>query len=479
MRFGWKIFLLCMGIYVIALTITGFVVTENTYNSLLNKEVERSLEEESNLHSTLLLYLINNKRIAKEKIHLENYSKSIVDTFKADRSYLEVYDEPLNLLASNAPKAWFLPREELNIAANGQKNFMIRREEGNTYLFVSNMLQVEEEKIIISLIKDISYIDNHKSEQYLFFAKTGLTGLIVFALITLGISNMMMRPINELSITAQNIASGNYKGRVKINSRDEIGLLAKQFNIMAAEIEHRINQLKREGVRQQRFIDNLTHELRTPLTSIIGYAEFLLKTKYDQQIYQKSLGYIYSEGNRLLRLSKTLMEMILIREKELDFKEASALRLLKEIKGIMDVKAEQKNIQIIVKGEETKLLLDWDLFKVAIINLVDNALNASAHNSSVTLGIEQKKNQIIIYVEDEGKGMAVSEIAKITEPFYRIEKSRSRREGGIGLGLAICHQIVEEHEGKLQINSEIGQGTRVEIVFPARIYNSVTSQTNI
>lgn len=465
MKFGWKIFLLCMGIYIVSLTFTGIVVTENTYNSLLKKEIERSLEEEGHLHSTLALYLLNNKRLAREKIELENYSQSIVDMFKTENNYLEVFDESMNLLASNATKTWFLPREELKVALEGKKNFILRRDAGQHYLFVSDVLQIDEERIILSLIKDITHIDNHRREQYLFFTRIGVIGLVFVALITWIMSKFVMKPIKDLSLTAQNIASGNYNDRAKVTGRDEIGLLAEQFNIMASEIEHKINQLKEESQRQQRFVDNLTHELRTPLTSIIGYAEFLQKVDYDPGLFKKSLSYIQSEGKRMLKLANTLMDMILLREKAYQLQKHRILPLLAEVKDIMSVKAGEKGIQLKIQGKDMEVIIDRDLIKGVVINLVDNAINASQKGKVVILGTEEINGKQSIYVKDEGKGMEEWEIEKVKEPFYRVDKSRSREEGGIGLGLTICNQIITGHGAELAITSKVGKGTTVKINF--------------
>ncbi|AOY76576.1 sensor histidine kinase [Clostridium formicaceticum] len=479
MKFSWKIFLLCMGIYVVSLTVTGMVVTENTYKSLVKKEIERSLEEESNLHSTLALYLLNNQRIAVEKIELKNYSKSMVDMVKTDRNYLEIFDEKLNLLATNAPRAWFFSREELAIALKGQKNFVLRRDEEGLYLFVSNVLEIDEEKIILSLIKDISHVDHHRREQYLLFIRTGLIGLAFVALITWGLSKFLLKPFRQLSLTAKNIASGNYHVRVKVNRKDEVGLLAEQFNIMADKIEQKMNQLKAEGQRQQRFIDNLTHELRTPLTSIIGYAEYLLKAKYNPEVFKKSLSYIYSEGNRMSKVAKTLMDMILIRENPLQLNREKIMSLLIQVQNIMEVKAEKEGIILEVKGEDEEILLDKDLFKIVITNLVDNAINASSRGKKVTIGVEKTLEETCVFVMDEGKGMEEWETKKVIEPFYRIDKSRSRKEGGVGLGLAICYQIIEEHGARLKIESAVGVGTKMKIIFHGKCYKNFTSRSQV
>ena len=465
MKFGWKIFFLCMGIYIISLTVTGVVVTENTYNSLLKKEVARAVEEESNLHSTLLLYLRNNQRIVQEKVALRNYSRSIVDTVKNDGNYLEIYDDKLNLLATNAPRTWYYPRQELEVALQGQKNFVLRKDDEGFYLFVSNVLKLEEEKIVLSLIKNITHVENHRREQYLFFLRTGLIGLGFVAVITWLLSTLLLKPLRNLTLAAQKIASGDTTVRTNIKRKDEVGILAAQFDLMADNIEQKITQLEEEGQRQQRFIDNLTHELRTPLTSIIGYADYLQKAAYDPEVLKKGLRYIYEEGKRLLNVSKTLTNMILIREKPLRREKAAVIPLLHEVKKIMHIKAQKNEIVLEVAGQDVTLNLDKELFKVALCNLVDNAINASRKKQKVTLGVEKTADTICVYVADEGKGMDEKEIKNIVEPFYRIDKSRSRKKGGVGLGLAICHQIVTEHGAQLEIESKLGAGSKFKIIF--------------
>lgn len=464
MKFGVKIFLLCMAIYVLSLTLTGIIVTENTYNNLIKEEIERSLGEESNLHLTLNLYLLSNRQM-QNKVELRDYSKNMVDMVRADKNYLEIYDENLNLLASNAPRAWFFEREELKVALEGQKNFILRREDDKLFLFVSNILETDQDKIVLSLIKDITHVEKHRQDQYSFLFKTGLIGLAIVALFSWGSSIFLLKPFRELTSTAKSIASGNYHVRNKVRRSDEVGLLAEQFNIMADEVENKIKQLKEEGQRQQLFIDNLTHELRTPLTSIIGYADYLLKAEYDPVIFKKSLLYIHAEGKRILNISKKLMDMIVLRESSLQLKKENVLSILKEVQDIMKVKAEEKGITLEVKGEAALVKLDKDLFKMVIINLVDNAINASSPGKKVVMRVGKGEQGTNIYVEDKGKGMDGEHVKKVVEPFYRVEKSRSRKEGGTGLGLAICYQIIKKHNAGFEINSKKGTGTTVRIKF--------------
>lgn len=464
MKFGRKIFILCLAVYILSLSVTSIVVTENTYRNLLNEEIERSLEEEGNLHSTLQLYLMSTQPL-QERIALKDYSKNLVDLVSTDRNYLEIYDENLELLASNAPRAWFYEREELKVALEGHKNFIIRREDGRLYLFVSNLLEIGQEKIVLAMIREITHVEKHRWDQYLFFLKTGLVGLAVVALVTWQSSIFLLRPFQELTATAQSIASGNYHVRTKVKRKDEVGLLAEQFNLMAEEVERKIKQLEEQGQRQQLFIDNLTHELRTPLTSIIGYADFLLKAKYDPAVFHKSLLYIHAEGKRILNLAKKMMDLIFIRENPLQLKEEDVLAILVEVQHIMQVKGEEKGITIEVTGSPAQVPVDKELFKTALINLVDNAIKASSPGQKVILGVKQDNRGTEVFVADQGRGMDEEHVSKVTEPFYRVDQSRSRKEGGIGLGLALVKQIVEKHNAGFAITSKTGVGTTIQIKF--------------
>jgi signal transduction histidine kinase len=464
MKFRWKVFLLCIGVYLITLLITGVLVTENSYASSLKKEIQRSLSEEDSFHFTMSLFLLADQAKGEEKLSLEQSSQRILELLETSSIGLEIYNRELDLLASNTRGNWPFEREELKQVLNGKRNYVLKWKDKQHYLFITDLVEINEDSLIISLIKDISPIDQQRKEQYYFFLQAGLLGFGVVVVLTGILSRLIIKPIESLTETVDCIAAGSYKKRVSIPSKDEVGLLAAQFNRMAEEIETRITLLEEEGERKQRFIDNLTHELRTPLTSIIGYGDLLLKIKYEEKTFQKGLAYIYAEGNRMLKLINSLMDLILLRESLIQLKPQPLRPLLWEVKGLMALKAREKGVSIEIEGDEAERPVDKDLFKAALINLTDNSLKASKPGSLVILGIKRENNQICIYVKDQGKGMEQEEVAKVLEPFYRADKSRSRQEGGIGLGLSICQEIVQVHGGRLEIDSEPGQGTIVKII---------------
>ncbi|MCM0649701.1 HAMP domain-containing histidine kinase [Clostridium swellfunianum] len=466
MKFKLKIYLLCMVIYIITLTATSLAVTENTHSNLTNSEIKRALQEERNMKDIAAVYLIANQKLSEDKLDIQDYSKRIVDMYGSDNIIVELYNKELKRLDASKNINWSFKRDDLDKLMKDGKNYVVRKQDGISYLFINDFIKGDSGELVLSYIKDISQVELQKNEQYKLFFITGIIGLIIIAAIVEGLSRILMRPIINLSSTAEKIASGNFSERAEIKGKDEISKLGIQFNKMAEEVENKIVELQSEGERKQRFIDNLTHELRTPLTSIIGYSELLQKIKYDETTYSKGLGYVHSEGVRMLKLVNSLMDMILLRKSSLNLENVNTISLLNEIVDLMHIKARDKSAKLLVKGESLQINMDRDMIKGGLLNLVDNAIKASYTGGKIIVGCEKIDSKCRIYVQDEGKGIAEGEISKLTEAFYRVDKSRARKDGGAGLGLAFCKQIVESHGGELVIESELEKGTRVSIVLP-------------
>lgn len=463
MKFRYKILGLCILVYVISLVAVGIIVTENSYVKLLNKELERSLDEEENIYNNIRFYLYVNEKQSDERIKIVDYSQVLVDVFGDEKRGVEIFDSSKKLLASNwkvGMKSW---KGDLEAFFSMNRSYVLRRNNNKRFLYINHKMELNDESFIISYIKDITHVEELKREQRNFFIKVGFIGFIFITIVIMILSKIIIKPIEILSETALKIADADYNCRVQVNGNDEIAVLANQFNKMAEQIENKINELKIEGERKQRFIDDLTHELRTPLTSIIGYSELLMGIKYDEKRFYKGLNYINSEGKRLLKMSKVLMSIILVREDSIELKEENIIEVLSEAVEIMKIRADKKNIHINVQGEERLISVHRDTIKLVLINLIDNAIKASNFGGSITLGVESHNEKNCVYVKDQGRGMEEEDIKKVLEPFYRVHKSRSRKEGGAGLGLALCNEIIKRHNGEFKIKSKIEEGTIVKI----------------
>ncbi len=464
MNFSVKISLTYLCIYLMVITAVGITVTENSCERMKEQEVHRSVAEAENIRSNIVLYLMNSHN---NEAPITDFAESIVDLFSNTSNYLEVFDEQLTLLATNLPALYSGSREELLAANTNQRSVILRHDDlGKYYLFVSFVVEIDNQRLVISMVKEISHLDEQKQNDYIFFLEVGLIGLFIVAIVVMVTTRILMKPIKELDQAAQSIAAGNFAERVALSTNDEVGSLALQFNLMAAEVENKISELQEETHRQQRFVDNLTHELRTPLTSIIGYADLLQKMAYDEKLFAKSLGYIYNEGKRMLNLNKMLLDLTYYREGELEFELCSMKHICQEAMVLLNNRAEEKGVTLRLEGDDFVMPMAVDLMKSVLVNLLDNSLKASAAGSNITITLAYNHRNYIVAVADQGKGMRPEEVKRIKEPFYRVDKARARQDGGLGLGTALCNQIVTRHHGELIYESQLDVGTTAYLHFP-------------
>jgi signal transduction histidine kinase len=179
--------------------------------------------------------------------------------------------------------------------------------------------------------------------------------------------------------------------------------------------------------------------------------------------------YIFHEGKRLENLSLKMPELIVERKKGLNLRKTSINQVVTEALTIMKSKLSEKEIRLQVEMEKINAYVDSDLMKTVFINLLDNAIKAVEINGDVKIVLKRENDEIIINVCDNGCGIAKEDVNRITEAFYMVDKSRSRRNGGVGLGLSICHQIMELHNGQIEFESEVEKGTKVTLKWREQI----------
>lgn len=289
------------------------------------------------------------------------------------------------------------------------------------------------------------------------FGVAGLTTGILFIIL-----RHILQPLQELNETTKRLAEGNYDQRVTVRRKDEIGQLEESFNKMAEAVETSTRSLEESEKRKTLFMGNLTHELKTPMTAISGYAQTVLSTKLSRENQEAALLYIYEECGRLERLSQKMMKLLeLDQEDSLVFTDTPVSRLFEAAEKSCDVilKDKQMTLECIEHGEHFSM--DLDLMTDVLINLIDNGVKASDCGGKIVL----RAYDNIIEVQDFGQGIPAEEQEKIMEPFYMVDKSRSRKSGGAGLGLALTALIAKRHNISIQIDSKEGNGTRIILQF--------------
>ena len=312
------------------------------------------------------------------------------------------------------------------------------------------------------LVQDISeiYIDIRHQVMLAIFLYAG--GAVLAVLLIFLSTKKILAPLQSLYLAAEDIRCGRLGRRVPMQTRDEIGIVANAFNAMAAQIQQQLTELSDLSRQRGQMLGSLAHELKTPMTSIIGYTDTLLHVKIKENQQKRALTHIYQESRRLERLGSKLMNLIGSYDNEsIRLQKTDISDLFARVKALERPNLDKKQIQLHTDCHIGQLLLDSDLFESLLINLIDNAIKASSPGSAVYL--TGKENSIS--VKDEGHGIPSKDLRRVTEAFYMVDKARSRKEGGCGLGLSLCSMIARLHRAELIIDSQEGKGTTVSILF--------------
>lgn len=235
---------------------------------------------------------------------------------------------------------------------------------------------------------------------------------------------------------------------------------------------HDITKIKKLENMRTEFVASVSHELRTPITSVKGFAETLLDGSIkDRETEQQFIQIIYNESDRLHRLIVDLLDLskIELNKEILKIERIDIKGLLLSTIEVLKPSINKQKITILTELDSVYAEVDEDRIKQVIINLITNAITYTAENGKIYLRLKElEENRIKIEVEDTGIGIPKQSLSRVFERFYRVDKDRSRESGGTGLGLAIAKHIIESHEGNIQVESEVGIGTRFTIILPKK-----------
>lgn len=331
---------------------------------------------------------------------------------------------------------------------------------GRQILITGSNVNVRNERYAVYVVEDITGVYESITRMVWRFALIGGVGILLgFVLIGL-LVRRSMQPLAVLKTAAGRIAAGGYGERATVLSKDEVGALANDFNRMAEAVENHIGELIETAERQRLFIGGVTHEFKTPLTTVILNADTLQNAYMDEEERQTALSYIERQCKWLERMTQKLLKLITLKQ-DIELKPSSAPQLFERVEESMAETLRQRDTRLISECKLNTLSMDADLMQSVLINLVDNASKASAPGQAVTM----RAYDDVIEVSDNGIGIPESELARITEPFYVVDKSRSKKLGGSGLGLALVKEIVNAHGAALEIESSVGVGTTIRVRF--------------
>lgn len=367
---------------------------------------------------------------------------------------------------SGGPEKEALPSDSESLTADPPQQDIFQEEINGRHLLIlfqdQEIYSSDDPISSLGTLRILHYRDItavYQSKRLLFFqglAAALLLSVLLAALLTY-ILRRILAPFYVLRDAANVIAEGDYEKRVEHPGTDEVGEVSRSFNQMAERIEEHIRTLAEMNETQRQLIGSLAHELKTPMTGIQGYAELLQRVQLPPLKQADALHYIEEECVRLSRLStKMLLLTDLSREDTIEKKPCSLAALFAQVKEVTHFRLKEKDLRLHTDlKQDFHIDGDPDLLLSFLTNLIDNACKASPPGSLIRLTGTASG----IFVKDEGIGIPQDEISRITEPFYMVNKSRSRKQGSAGLGLSLCLQIARLHGGSLEIQSTPEKGT--------------------
>lgn len=300
--------------------------------------------------------------------------------------------------------------------------------------------------------------------QYGFITSVGLLFVIYF------VSRAYLKSrFEQIYQLTDAIASKNFEEHPELLrlDRDELDRLIKQILVTSAKIELEIQRLNRLENYRKEFIGDISHELKTPIFAVQGFLETLLDGALkDPRVNRQFLTKALNNLNRLTVLTQDLMAISKLETGELrsELQKFPLRTVINEVAESLQPTAEEDNIRLTVApfDKNIKVIADRNQFKQVMVNLIENAIKYNHQGGSVDVGIKpyaSNPSKLVIYVRDSGLGISAEDIPRVTERFFRIDKSRSREKGGTGLGLSIVKHIIEAHGEKLFIESVVNEGT--------------------
>ncbi len=337
---------------------------------------------------------------------------------------------------------------------------------------VSGVLQT----IILNGLSDLSWT---RSIIY-----SSLFTLIIISLSYLTLKLLHQRRTTTLSQILENMGNKEFRNYnyLEISNRDELDGLIQQTIQTNHSVADQIEQMSETEDYRKDFIGDISHELKTPIFAIQGFIETLLDGAIDDEnVNRRFLQKTMRHVNRLIYLTQDLMEISRLESGELEanFQSIYLRELIMDVVESLQHNAEQEGITLETDPIESGLTVYADRHQVrrALTNLIDNAIKYNRENGKVIVGVtpygqDKRHKRVLVYVEDTGIGIDEKQIERVTERFFRVDKSRSRQKGGTGLGLAIVKHIMEGHGEELFIESTPGEGstfsfTLTEVHYPA------------
>lgn len=464
MKFKHKLVLCMVVLLGLSFGLGGTMLIHRSFKTSLSSTIDSDLQNYESIQSTLLIAVDTNS--VSSYIDMSNIINQLSAQGNSNRKNIILRNSDMEVVSIMNSSFTY---KEMKPSDKNTCNSIIWRENNNYYLQLCSSMDINTENLDISqmdIVYDITSVYAARAQEQNTFRLLLIAIFVVGSITSMIAASLLTKPLEKLSLLAQHISHGDYSARLHIHSGDEIEALANDFNNMADTIEDNISELHFSMEKQEQFMGSFAHELKTPMTSIIGYADLLRSQNMSEDETNEAANYIFSEGKRLESLSLKLLDLLVVKNQETILTPTDPALAIRNVINVMKPELAKEHITLKSSCRKGCCMMDIDLFQSLIINIIDNARKAIDDNGLIHVAGTVRDDNYVIIIKDNGRGMPPEEITRISEAFYRIDKSRSRAQGGAGLGLAICSKIAEIHQAKIKYKSAVGRGTVVTITLP-------------
>lgn len=464
MKFKHKLVLCMVVLLGLSFGLGGTILIHRSFKTSLSSTIDSDLLNYESIQSTLLIAVDTNS--VSSYIDMSNIINQLSAQGNSNRKNIILRNSDMEVVSIMNSSFTY---KEMKPSDENTCNSIIWRENNNYYLQLCSSMDINTENLDISqmdIVYDITSVYAARAQEQNTFRLLLIAIFVVGSITSMIAASLLTKPLEKLSSLAQHISHGDYSARLHIHSGDEIEALANDFNNMADTIEDNISELHFSMEKQEQFMGSFAHELKTPMTSIIGYADLLRSQNMSEDETNEAANYIFSEGKRLESLSLKLLDLLVVKNQETILTPTDPALAVRNVINVMKPELAKEHITLKSNCRKGCCMMDIDLFQSLIINIIDNARKAIDDNGLIHVAGTVRDDNYVIIIKDNGRGMPPEEITRISEAFYRIDKSRSRAQGGAGLGLAICSKIAEIHQAKIKYKSAVGRGTVVTITLP-------------
>lgn len=460
MKLFVKIFLCSVATLSLFLSLSAYVLISSSFESFMDREIDQAKNQYTYIKYNIQSKLLMNKS-QKQSVR-DKYDLSILDAsrYTIEGNQIAILNEDKKTISSNLANN--LSTDIINEITKESLICKVEELDGSEILMVGGSFEHDNRLFYLITATNISGAVSQKREMESNFNLIYFSAISAGMIIMMILSTIITRPIKGLIKSTSRIANGFYNDRIEYSGKGEFGELAESFNKMAEAVEEKVIELESIAEKREDFVTNFAHELKTPLTSVIGYADMIFQRDLSREETKNAARYILDEGLRLESLSFKLMDLTVLNKQSFILEELNSKEVFQNIIDTLQPILKEKQIDINLEIEEEFINIEFDLFKMLILNLIDNSIKADAKIIKI-IGNKIDNEKYRISVNDDGRGIPKKEISRITEAFYMVDKSRSRAHHGVGLGLALCEKIARIHKSKLSISSEENEGTTIMI----------------